>query len=48
MTHKACIMVNGHPVKALFDIGTMGDNLIFGKFVSTHRIVTENLQVTIS
>jgi hypothetical protein len=26
----------------------MGDNLISGKFVSTNRIVTENLEVPIS
>jgi hypothetical protein len=41
-------MINGHQAKALFDIGTMGDNLISGKFVSTNRIVTENLKVLIS
>jgi hypothetical protein len=41
-------MVNGHQVKALFDIGTKGDNLITGKFVSISRIATENLKVPIS
>src|SRR3978361_1223819 len=33
MTLEAYIMVNGHQAKALFDTGTMGDNLISGKFV---------------
>jgi hypothetical protein len=28
MTHEAYVMVNGHQAKALFDTGTMGDNLI--------------------
>jgi hypothetical protein len=48
MTLKAYVMVNGHQVKAQFDTGTMGDNLIPGKFVSTNRIATENLEVLIS
>jgi hypothetical protein len=48
MTLKAYVMVNGHQAKALFDIGTMKENLISGKFVSTNRIATENLKVSIS
>jgi hypothetical protein len=48
MILKVYVMVNGHQVKALFNTGTMGDNLISGKFVSTKRITTENLQVPIS
>jgi hypothetical protein len=44
MTLEAYILVNGHQAKALFDTGTMGDNLISGKFVSTHRLATENLE----
>jgi hypothetical protein len=35
--------VNGHKAKALFDTGTMGDNLISGKFVSTFNISTKDL-----
>jgi hypothetical protein len=41
-------MVNGHQVKALFNTGTMGDNLIYEKFVSKNRIATENLEVPVS
>ena len=32
---KVYITVNGHKARALFDTGTMGDNLISGKFVSS-------------
>jgi hypothetical protein len=35
-------------VKALFDTGTTGDNLISGKFLSTNQIITKNLKVLIS
>jgi hypothetical protein len=35
-------------VKEQFDTSTMGDNLISGKFVSTNRIATENLEVPVS
>ena len=48
MTLEAYIMVNGHQAKALFDTGTMGDNLISGKIVSTHRLATENLETPIA
>jgi hypothetical protein len=48
MTPEAYVMVNGDQAKALFDTGTMGDNLISGKFVSINRIATENLKVPIS
>jgi hypothetical protein len=48
MTLKAYVMVNGYQIKALFDTGTIGDNLIPGKFVSTNRIATKNLKVPIS
>jgi hypothetical protein len=41
-------MVNGHQAKVLFDTRTMEDNLISRKFVSTNRIATENLEVSIS
>jgi hypothetical protein len=41
-------MVNAHQAKALFDIGTMGDNCISGKFVSRNRIATENFEVPFS
>ena len=41
-------MVNGHKAKALFDTGTMGDNLISGKFVSTFQIPTQDLDTPIS
>jgi hypothetical protein len=44
MTLEAYIMVNGHPAKALFDTGTIGDNFISGKFISTHRLATETLE----
>jgi hypothetical protein len=37
-------MVNGHQAKSLFDTGTMRDNLISGKFLSTHRLATETLE----
>ena len=40
--------VNGHKAKALFDTGTMGDNLISGKFVSTFQIPTQDLDTPIS
>ena len=43
LTLEAYITVNGHQAKALFDTGTMGDNLISGKFVSTHHIPTSTL-----
>jgi hypothetical protein len=48
MTLEAYVMVNGHQAKALFDIGTMEDYLISGKFVSINRIATESLEVPIS
>jgi hypothetical protein len=48
MTLKAYVMVNRHQAKALFNTGTIGDNLITEKFVSTNRIATENLEVRIS
>jgi hypothetical protein len=48
MTLKAYIMLNRDQAKALFDTGTMGDNLISGKFVSTNRIAIKNLEVSIS
>jgi hypothetical protein len=35
-------------VKALFNTGIVEDNLIPGKCVSTNRIATENLKVSIS
>ena len=40
--------VNGHQAKALFDAGTMGDNLISGKLVSTFQIPTQDLDTPIS
>ena len=45
---EAYITVNGHKAKALFDTGTMGDNLISGKFVSTCQIPTQDLDTPIS
>jgi len=45
---EAYITVNGHKTKALFDTGTMGDNLISGKFVSTFQIPTKDLNTPIS
>jgi hypothetical protein len=48
MTVEASVMVNGHQLKALFNTGTMGDNLNSRKFVSTNRITTENLKVSSS
>src|ERR1700712_624384 len=45
---EAYITVNGHKAKALFDTGTMGDNLISGKFVSTFQIPTKDLDTPIS
>src|SRR4051812_18054059 len=48
MTLEAYITINGHKAKALFDTGTMGDNLISGKFVSAYRIPTINLNSPIS
>ena len=41
------IMVNSHKAKALFDRGTMGDNLISGKLVSTFQIPTQDLETPI-
>ena len=41
------VTVNGHKVKALFDTGTMVDNLISGKFVSTFQIPTQDLDTPI-
>ena len=38
---KAYITVNGHKAKAVFDTGTMRDNLISGNFVSTFQIPTK-------
>ena len=46
--HEVYITVNGHKTKALFDTGTMGDNLISGKFVSTFQIPTQDLDTPIS
>jgi hypothetical protein len=48
MTLEGYIMVNGYQTKVLFCKGIIGDNLISGKFVSTIRIATENLEVPIS
>jgi hypothetical protein len=48
MTLKAHVMVNRHQAKVLFDTVTMGDNLIFRRFVSTNRNATENLEAPIS
>ena len=45
---EAYVTVNGHKAKALFDTGTMGDNLISGKFVSTFQIPTQDLDIPIS
>ena len=45
---KAYITVHGHKAKALFDPGTMGDNLISGKFLSTFQIPTTDLDTPIS
>ena len=45
---EAYITVNGHKAKALFDTGTMGDNLISGKFLSTFQIPTQDLNIPIS
>ena len=45
---EAYVTVNGHKAKALFDTGTMGDNLISGKFVSTSQIPTQDLDTPIS
>jgi len=47
---EAYITVNGHKAKALrlFDTGTMGDNLISGKFVSIFQIPTKDLATPIS
>ena len=42
------ITVNSHKAKALFNTGTMGDNLISGKFVSTFQIPTQDLDTPIS
>jgi hypothetical protein len=48
MTLEAYVMVKRYQVNVLFDTGTMGDNLIFGKFVSKKGIAIENLKVPIS
>ena len=45
---EAYIIVNGHKAKALFHTGTMGDNPISGKFVSTFQIPTQDLDTHIS
>ena len=45
---EAYITVNGHKAKALFETGTMGDNLISGKFVSTFQFPTQDLDTPIS
>jgi hypothetical protein len=47
MTLEVYVMVNRHQGKVLFDTGTMGDNLISGKFISINRITIENLEVSI-
>ena len=44
---EAYFTVNGHKAKALFDTGTMGDNLISGKFVSIFQIPTQDLHTPI-
>ena len=44
---EAYITVNGHKAKALFNTGTMGDNLISGKFVSSFQIPTQDLDTPI-
>jgi hypothetical protein len=48
MTLEVYVIVHEHQVKALFNTGTMGDNHILGKFVSTNQITTENFKVLIS
>jgi len=45
---EAYITVDGHKAKALFDTGTIGYNLISGKFVSTFQIPTKDLDTPIS
>ena len=45
---EAYITVNGYKAKALFDTGTMGDNLISGKFVSAFQIPTQDLDTPVS
>ena len=45
---EASVTVNGHKAKALFDTGTMEDNLISRKFVSTFQIPTQDLDTPIS
>ena len=45
---KAYVTVNGHKAKALFDTGTMGENLISAKFVTTFQIATQDLETPIS
>ena len=40
---KGYVTVNGPKAKALFDTGTMEDNLISRKFVSTSQISTQGL-----
>ena len=46
--HKAYVTGNSHKAKAVFDTGTMGDNLISGKFLSTFQIPTQDLDTPIS
>ena len=45
---EACITVNRYKAKALFDTGTRGDNLISGKFVTTFKTPTQDLDTSIS
>ena len=45
---EAYVTVNGHKAKALFGTGTMGDNHISGKFVSTFQIPIQDLDTPIS
>ena len=45
---EAYITVNGPKAKVLFNTGTMGDNLISGKYVSTFQIPTQDLDTSIS
>ena len=45
---EAYVAVNVHKAKALFDTGTMRDNLRSAKFVSTFQIPTQDLDTPIS
>ena len=45
---EAYITVNGRKAKALFHTGTMGDNLVSEKFISTFQISTQDLDTPIS